>query len=321
MGKRTKIWLITATFLVALGLIIFASAMTVHDWDFTQLNTAKYETNTYSLSDEFADISIKTETADIVFLPADNGKCKVVCYEPQNAKHFVGVQDSSLIIQEVDEREWYEYIGITLGTPKITVYLPDDEYGMLFIREDTGDIEIPPNFRFADIDILTSTGDVKNEASASETIKIKTSTGDIRVQTISADTLDFSVSTGKVIAHSITCTGDVRITVSTGDTKLNDITCKRVLSTGSTGKISLANVIAEEQISIERNTGDINFEGCDAAEITIKTSTGDVSGSLLSEKIFIVETETGNVNVPRTVTGGKCEITTDTGNIYIKIQN
>ncbi len=321
MSKQAKTWLITAASLVALGLIMFAVAMTVHDWDFTQLNTAKYETNTHSLSDEFADISIKTETADIVFLPSDDGKSKIVCSEPENAKHSVMVQDSTLIINEVDQREWYEYIGITLGTPKITVYLPNVEYGMLLIREDTGDIEIPQNFRFADIDILTSTGDVKNEASARECIKIKTSTGDIRVQTISANTLDLSVSTGKVIAASITCTGDVKISVSTGNVKLTDITCKRVVSTGSTGKISLENVIAAEHISIERNTGDINFDGCDATEMIIKTSTGDVTGSLLSDKVFFTESNTGSVNVPQTVTGGKCTITTDTGDIYIQIQN
>ena len=51
----------------------------------------------------------------------------------------------------------------------------------------------------------------------------------------------------------------------------------------------------------------------------IKTDTGDVEGSLLSEKIFFPESDTGKIDVPKTTSGGKCEINTDTGNIKIRI--
>lgn len=46
---------------------------------------------------------------------------------------------------------------------------------------------------------------------------------------------------------------------------------------------------------------------------------GNVKGTLLTNKVFITHTDTGRVNVPKTVTGGKCEINTDTGNIKIDI--
>ena len=85
--------------------------------------------------------------------------------------------------------------------------------------------------------------------------------------------------------------------------------------------ISLKNVIATEKISIESDVGDIKFEGSDAAEIYFKTSTGDVAGTLLSEKIFITDTSTGRISVPKTTTGGKCEIKTSTGDIEIAIEN
>jgi len=82
----------------------------------------------------------------------------------------------------------------------------------------------------------------------------------------------------------------------------------------------LKNVNAAEKFSIERSTGDVKFDGCDAAEVFVKTDTGDVTGTLLSEKVFIVETDTGKVDVPKTVNGGRCEITTDTGDINISIK-
>ena len=62
------------------------------------------------------------------------------------------------------------------------------------------------------------------------------------------------------------------------------------------------------------------MEQCDAFEIVAKTSTGDVTGSFLSEKIFMAQTDTGRIDVPQTMTGGKCQITTNTGDIKVKIE-
>ena len=78
-------------------------------------------------------------------------------------------------------------------------------------------------------------------------------------------------------------------------------------------------VIASGKFEIERDTGDVKFERCDAAEIFIETDTGNVKGSLLSEKLFIVDTDTGSKDVPKTVTGGRCEIDTDTGDVKITL--
>jgi cytoskeletal protein RodZ len=68
-----------------------------------------------------------------------------------------------------------------------------------------------------------------------------------------------------------------------------------------------------------RDTGDVTFEGSDAASIKVETSSGDVTGTLLSDKIFRYKANTGRVELPQTTTGGVCDITTDTGDIIIRI--
>lgn len=70
---------------------------------------------------------------------------------------------------------------------------------------------------------------------------------------------------------------------------------------------------------MESDTGEVNFEKSDATSIVVRTDTGDVTGTLLSEKVFLTETETGNTDVPKTTAGGTCEITTSTGDIEIEI--
>ena len=320
MRTRTKVWLIIAAFLVLIGCFLFVGIMSMLEWDFAKLSTFKYETNNYEIAENFNNISIITDTADILFVPSETPKASVVCHEQKNAKHSVTVNNGKLVIEIVDTRKWYEYIGINLGTLKITVYIPRDEYGALFVKSSTGNVEIPTEFKFENIDISESTGNVTNYASASENIIIKTSTGNIRVENVSAGTLDLSVLTGGITVSNVTCEGNVKTNVSTGKTNLTNIECKNVVSNGNTGAISLKNVIAAEKFSIERSTGDVKFDGCDAAEIFVRTDTGDVTGSLLSNKVFVVEADTGSVDVPKTATGGKCEITTSTGDINISIK-
>lgn len=311
-----KRWLITATVLVCIGLLVFVAAMCVLDWDFTKLSTREFQTNTYDIDRTFDDISINADTADIVFAFSDDGKCKVVCFEEENINHIVEVIDGKLTVQFKDNRKWYEMIGIGFHSPKITVYLPKLKYGDVSVISSTGDLEIPKDFKFESINISLSTGDVTNYASAVGDIKITTSTGAINAKDFNANSIELSTSTGDVSVKSVNC-NNARINVTTGDAIITDMICIKLISKGSTGDINLSNVIGN--ISIERSTGDVKLAKCDGYEIMIETETGDVTGSLLSGKVFITNTSTGDVTVPNTISGGRCEIKTGTGDIEFSI--
>ncbi len=317
---KTKIWIITAVSFILIGGIIFVGAMSMLKWNFKGVSTTKYETNTYDIVEEFENISINTDTADILFVLSAGGKCKVECIEEVSTKHNVLIKENTLNIDVNDTRKWYDYISFfSFGTPKITVYLPLDKYALLTVNASTGDIEIPKEFTFDSIDIKASTGDVNSSASATRDLKIKLSTGHIDIQDIAAGNMNLTTSTGGINIKSVDCSGKIETKVSTGKTILTDVKCENLISNGNTGDMTLTNVIAIKDFNITRSTGDIKFDGCDADELFIETDTGDVKGSLLSDKVFITETDTGNISVPKSMTGGKCEITTDTGDIKIEI--
>lgn len=283
------------------------------------LSTVKYETNIREMTETFENISISSETADIRFVLSGDDTCKVECYEDEKAKHSVSVENNTLVIRLVDQKSWYDHIGFNLGSQKITVYLPKAEYKELSIKESTGYVELPKDFTFARADISAATGNINFFSAAKDVIKLKTNTGNIRVEDTSANSLDLSVTTGKVTVKNVKCLGDVTLSVSTGETNLSGISCENFRSNGTTGYISLNNVIAKNKLSVERSTGDVKFVGCDAAEIFVRTNTGDVTGSLLSDKVFITDTDTGHVDVLKTTTGGRCEIISNTGDIRIDI--
>ena len=320
MSKKAIVWLVIGCSLILIGAIIFVGVMFMIDWDIKKLSNVKYISNEYEISEEIKSISIESDTADIAFIVSDGQNSSVSCYEQSKVTHSVNVVDGVLKIELVDTRKWYEYISIGFENSKITIVLPAGEYESLYIKEHTGDINITNDFSFESIDISATTGDVSNGASSSGIMKIKVSTGNIFTEGVSADLLDLSVSTGKINASKIDCAGELKIQVSTGKVNLADVSCESFTSKGGTGDIYLKNVLASDKLFIERSTGDVSFDGSDAAGICVKTDTGDVEGTLLSDKVFVVKTDTGKINVPSSLTGGKCEIETDTGDIKISIK-
>ena len=311
--KRSKLWLTISLFLVLLGAVIFTVAMTVANWDFSALG-GQYETTTHTVGEDVNGISVKSISADIRLLPAKDGVCRVVCTEEEHLTHTVTVKDGILSIEVLDERSWTDHL---LGFTKdeITVYLPKTEYGTLSIDSDTSDIEISNSFSFSSLKIAVSTGDVTSGASVSGDVKITTSTGDIRLQKLSANAITIETTTGEITLTEIAATGAITCTLSSGDLTLVGVTCDSLSTTASTGEAELDTVTVNNMLRIERSTGDVTVEKSDAAEIVIKTSTGDVEGRFLTDKVFIAKSSSGDIDVPRTVTGGRCEITTSTGDI------
>lgn len=320
MSKATKAWLITASALTALGLILFAAVMTVCNWDFTKLSTVEYKTEAYNPDGEFDKISVDTDTAEIELVPSEDKECKVVCFESEKAEHYAAVENGTLVIRTIDTRKWYEYIGISLKTPKITVYLPQNSYNSLSVESDTGDITVPKDFAFKTVQINGHTSDVDFFASVSDTVQIKTASGNISVGSLTADSLSLTAATGDIKANSVSVNNGINIKTNTGTVKLTDISCGSFLADSNTGDMSFKNVLATGSLSVESGTGNVRFDNSDADTVCVKTGTGDVTGTLLSEKTFVTKTSTGTVRVPKTASGGKCEITTSTGNIIINIQ-
>lgn len=320
MSKKGIILVFVAIFLILAGAIIFALAMSMNDWDFNKLSTVNYETSEYEITEDFSNISIISNTADVELIPTADEKTTVSCYEEENLRHSVSVKDGTLTVEVVNTKKWYQNIGITYTSPKIKIYLPKSEYKELYIKLSTGAAQIPEAFTFESIGITVTTGAVTCKASATGDIKIKASTGAIHLEGLDASSLDLKTTTGSITISDVIADGDIKTEVTTGRCTLTDVTCKNLTSDGDAGDLRMANVICKEKFTVERDTGDVKLDSCDANEIEIETDTGDVVGSLLSEKIFFAESDTGSVSVPKTTSGGVCEITTDTGKIKIEIK-
>ena len=320
MSKNSKTLITIAVLFILVGGIIFVVSGCLLGWDFSKFGANDFTTKTIEINEDFSSITIDTETSDIEFKPSLDGKCKIVCFQQVNNTHSGIVQGDLLTISGNDNRRWYEKL-FNVKSPKITVFLPKIEYSSLVIKQSTGDVEIPNSFKFDSVDVTVSTGDVKILSSVENQIKINSTTGDVSLENLTTKSISVSLSTGDVNLSSVNVGGDLSINVSTGKTRLNSVNINNLITNGSTGDVILNNVIATNKFTIERSTGDVKFNSCDASEIFVETDTGDVTGTLLTSKIFIVTTDTGDKDVPSSTSGGKCEIITDTGDVEIRILN
>lgn len=137
--------------------------------------------------------------------------------------------------------------------------------------------------------------------------------GDVLIDTDSADVILNTIDAGGAVGITSDTTSD------TGTITLTDVKCQSLTASVDTGDILLKNVTAKDAFSIEGDVCDVKSEDCDAGTLDVKTDTGDITGTLLSDKVFITKTLIGVIDVPKSTAGGECEITTDTGDIKIRI--
>ena len=326
MKKSVKISILIASILSAVGLVVSTVGLFLMGFDFSKLNTMPTQTNTHVVTEEFRSISIQTNTADVVFVFSEEEECKVVCQEPEGLTHSVSVEEGllegTLVIKVQDTRKWYDHLGISFGEIKVTVYLPYSLFlGDLSIETNTGDVEIPDFFTVRSVDIVTDTGDVSvGNVNVAGNVSIATDTGDVSLNAVGAfGALRVKTNTGDLDCYGGSAASVVAQT-NTGKTELQYLTTEgSMFVSANTGNVLLRNTKVGSKLTVVTNTGGVTFDRSDAALISVTTDTGDVTGSLLSEKIFFANSKTGKIQTPKGMSGGECEITTDTGDIILTI--
>lgn len=298
--KKMKIWLIVAAVLCAVGLGVVAVSLAIVGFDFEKMDTVKEIEGIHYPDGHFDTIVAVLDTADIRFAASEDGAVKVVTRERNDQKHSVFVADGNLIIRSLDKPWYKELFGFFFGREEITVLLPEHMMYTVTVESDTGDVTLGKSLSFASAKIETDTGDVTISSEVKGVLSLETDTGEVTLKNNSFNVIDVETNSGDVSLSSVNISGSIGILTDTGDAELD-------------------NTLVTGDINIETDTGDVSFERCDAANIYIVTDTGDVEGTLLSEKIFSVETDTGDERVPLGTAGGLCKVTTDTGDIEIRI--
>lgn len=342
MKKSTKIAMVIALSCIALGAVISLGTLAAIHFDFERLNTMKFETNTYDVSESFSNIHVEGAECTVRLVPSQTDACRVVCTEGDRISHTVTVDQDTLTVTRTDTRRWYEHIGVYWGGMDITVYLPARAYENLSIKSASGEIRVPGGFSFSQAELRSASGDIEYAADTEHGLTLKTASGDLTVSGLTAGSLEARSTSGEVAIRSVTVRGDLVVETVSGEIELEDASAQALSVQSTSGNLELTNVstaapmkfhavsgdvgltdvIAAAHMDIETVSGEIHLERSDAETLWIKSTSGDVSGSLLTDKLFITHTTSGDVRVPNSSTsGGTCEVTTTSGEIHLNYVN
>ena len=316
-------------------------------------------TTTFTPEGDFTSISVDTITADVKFLYAEDGICRVEARDRESIIYTAEILDGTLLIRAEDHRSWMDHIeffGVSQN-PAVTVYLPAKSLKSLTVDVTTGDVSIPRDFTFSgnvelssnsgdltllaavegDTSLETTTGDITVEGKH-KTVTASATTGDVTLRHVDAKELTVSVTTGsihvqKAVAVAVTAaagTGDVimediitddvlRVTTTTGDQDLRRVRCGGLSLRAGSGDITLTESVALGHGDVEVTTGEVTFVRSDAVTLSVRCTTGSVKGTLLTPKIFAASSTSGSIDVPKSTEGGLCEIKTTSGSIRIAL--
>jgi DUF4097 and DUF4098 domain-containing protein YvlB len=298
-----------------------------------------FVTTTFTPEGGFTSISVDTITADVEFLYAEDGICRVEANDRKGIIYTAEVKDGILTIRAEDTRQWYDHISIVSGGHSyLRVYLPAKSYESLTVDMTTGDVTVGRDFTFSgNVTLSVTTGDVALSASVQGDTRLDTTTGDLLVEgvyqalTVTAGTGDVTIrkcetktlsvktGSGDVTLEELTAAGAVRVKTTTGEQSLSRVSCGELNLDVNTGDVTLTDTVASGNLRAETTTGDVTLTRSDAATLNLKTTSGAVTGSLLTPKVFYTDTTSGTVDVPRSTEGGICEIKTTSGSIRMTI--
>lgn len=319
MTRAKFIALITAVVLVVAGVAIIVGVSISVGMDYSKLSTQSYETKSFGITESFENIDADVKTADLRIKPSTDGRCTVSCRQPGDW-YSVYVEDGTLFIRERGIPTTFGSISFTLESPSVTVSLPEKEYKSLTVTNSAGSTVIADGPVYESISVESNAGEINCGATATGDIALNSLSGDVQVKDSSAQEISIKTGSGEVKLGSVSVAGDFTSDTDSGDVTLTDVTCANLNSETCSGEISMKNVIAEDKMTVKSNSGDITVSSSDAGEIQFTSQSGDVSGTLLTEKIFSAQSTSGEVSVPRTFEGGVCSITTNSGDIGIKIE-
>ena len=301
MSSKKKTACIIAALCAAVGSAAILAAFLIIQFDFTRLNTMKFEERTHEVSESFRNISINDLECDVTIVPAQDGPCRVVCYENDKIGNDVAVKEDTLMITRKDRRPWYEHFGIWWSQNNtVTVYLPEREYESLYLKTVSGEITMANSFTFREAKLLSTSGDIAFTGRTQGDLFVKTTSGDITLRDIEAQATE---------VHS-----------TSGDITLLHSSAAELMMKSTSGTIKAEAVTAKGHAELITTSGDIRLRESDAASFYIKSTSGDVRGTLLSGKIFNTHTTSGSVHTPPSKEGaGECKIHTTSGDIRIDI--
>jgi len=256
---------------LALVFLIVASISAITDADHHKGEKYVFEyTDSIEMDDQIIDVGFSSENIDIY--QSKTGKLEVyfikTCgseneYKQYEDKFEVKVTDSKILISADDIKQDY--------------WIFDNFLSRLiagnFNYESRLELGIPEGYE-NNLVVTVSSGNIKIQEIALDSMNVKASSGNIVISDITANNVDVATSSGNIELISIETEQTFEANASSGRITLDDIICDDLILQATSGNISGDHIVANST-NADTSSGRLNMNG-DLGEGDFGASSGNV---------------------------------------------
>ena len=323
--NRTMKWIYAALVCILIGAGLMISVGSMNGWDPARFgNSVHLTAQRFPVEENFGAIDLRGCGGDVTLLPAEDGVCRVVTgvSEDGGIETKVEVRDGVLYVTREDTRPWYARMAFNFwtGEDDVTIFLPEERLGELELRSASSQIAVRSGLVFGRATVESTSGDIRFQAEATESLRLKTSSGAIVLEYSACGDVALESTSGDIRARYLQC-GDFAARSTSGSQLLEDLSASGgVTAVSSSGEKTLCRVTAKDALEIESSSGDVSLEAIDAASVAIRTSSGEVKGTVARRMDFSASSSSGDIRLPESdPKGGAFRVTTSSGDVTIRL--
>ena len=323
--NRTMKWIYAALVCILIGAGLMISVGSMNGWDPARFGNAVHLTaQRFPIEEDFTAIDLRGCGGDVTLLPADDGVCRVVTgvSEDSGIETKVEVRDGVLYVTREDTRPWYARIAFNFwtGEDDVTVFLPGERTEALDLRGASSQVVVGSGLAFGRASVETTSGDIRFQAEASESLRLKTNSGAILLAYSACGDVALESTSGEITVRYLQCGGFASCSTS-GAQRLEDLSAAgEITAVGTSGEKLLRRVTADGALTLESTSGDVSLDGIDAASVAIRSTSGEVKGTVARRMAFSASSSSGDIRLPESdPKGGAFTVRTSSGDIRITV--
>ena len=197
MKKGTRIVLIAAAALMAIGLIVGAVGhFALGGGRAEALST---EERTVSIAENLSSLSIDCMSARVRLLPSEDGACRVDFSESERVRTNVEARNGELRIEQ-KQKSWLNLSFFSFGSFDyyVDVYLPKSEYETLDVETMSGSISAAKELSFRNVKLETLSGSITLDSAVSGSAELDSKSGSISAGGFDCERIIVECTSGRI---------------------------------------------------------------------------------------------------------------------------
>ncbi len=292
--------------LTLIGLLASALSFPLANFDLSRLfsDGKKHELQTVPLSGkEFSQVELAISFYDIRVEACGKEGPQLTFPKDSDSLEY-GIEDGRLSLRENRDGsqngfyQWYRLFKIPIVENRVTLSLPEDFSGEVFVKNDFGSIEVQGLQALSSLDIRANNGSVSlSQLQVEKDLSFEGDFGSFRLLSSKVGgALTVENDNGSVtIKETSFSEGDISLSFGslTLGGKETETGCKSLSTSVKNGSTTLSRVTAEQDLSVSSQFGSIRLSQVFSERLMLENKNGQISGTIRGkEEDFQVEAST-----------------------------